>query len=406
MGRRAMARWWVRVSEAHQRRTWQRRHPGRAVDVVVSHAEVNELHGTGVLLRRLFGDAPDLASIRSRDDYDARQRFGAWSARVVQPGPDPAAALRRVRAVLGQGPVRRVLAVPYHADDARTALALLDAGGGPLCTWVMDDRNVQAQGIPDELFGELLRRSALRLAISQELCDALQGKYGLPFAFVPPVVDPDLVRCAPAAATSAGAKARRAAMIGNVWGRRWLGRLLDVLEGSGVELDWYASAAPRWHAAGEPELQRAGVHRRVGLPDAALAAALRRAAFAVLPTGTLDADDDGAAIARLSLPSKLVYTTAVAHLPVLVVGHPGTAAARFVARAGIGLTVPYERRAFRAAAAELVRPEVQATLRARAAELAPAFSADGARAWIWRSLEAGGPIDDRWERLREERRAG
>lgn len=403
MGRGAVARWWVRVREARQRRAWQRRHPGRPVDVVVSHAEVNALHGTGVLLQRLFGDARDLASIRSRDDYDARQRFGVWSARVVQPGPDRAAALRRLRAVLGRSPVRRILAVPYHPDDARTALALLDAGGGPLCTWVMDDRNVQARGIPDALLGELLRRSALRLAISQELCDALQGKYGLPFAFVPPVVDPGLVQRTPAPPP---ADARRGAMIGNVWGQRWLGRLCEVLDGSGIELDWYASSGLRWHVLGEPELRRAGIHRRVGLPDAALVPELRRAAFAVLPTGTLDADDDGAAIARLSLPSKLVYTTAAAHLPVLVVGDPGTAAARFVARAGIGLTVPYERRAFRAAAAELARPEVQAAFRARAAELAPTFSADGARAWIWRSLEAGGPVDDRWERLRDERLAG
>jgi hypothetical protein len=398
-----MARWWERVRETRRRRTWQRRHPGRAVDVVVSHAEVNELHGTGVLLQRVFGDAPDLASIRSRDDYDARQRFGAWSARVVQPDPDRAAALRRVRGVLGQGPARRILAVPYHPDDARTALALLDAGGGPLCTWVMDDRNVQSNAIPDALLGELLRRSALRLAISQELCDALQGKYGVPVAFVPPMVDPDLV---PRDPVPPPADARRGAMIGNVWGRRWLGRLLDALEGSDVELEWYASAPPRWHAANEAELRRAGIRRREGLPDAALAAELRRAAFAVLPTGTLDADDDNAAIARFSLPSKLVYTTAVAHLPVLVVGHPGTAAARFVARAGVGLTVPYERRALRAAAAELARPEVQGPMRARAAALAPAFSADGARAWIWRSLEARGPIDDRWERLRGARRTG
>jgi hypothetical protein len=267
----------------------------------------------------------------------------------------------------------------------------------------MDDRNVQSDGIPDALLGELLRRSALRLAISQELCDALQGKYGVPVAFVPPVVDPALV---PRDPVPLPADARRGAMIGNVWGRRWLGRLLDALEGSGVELEWFASAPPRWHAAGVAELRRAGVRRREGLPDAALAAELRRAAFAVLPTGTLDAEDDNAAIARFSLPSKLVYTTAVAHLPVLVVGHPGTAAARFVTRAGIGLTVPYERRAFRAAAAELARPEVQRALRARAAALAPAFSADGARAWIWRSLEAGGPIDDRWERLRGARRTG
>jgi hypothetical protein len=403
MGRRAVARWWVRVGEARGRRAWQRRHPGRPVDVVVSHAEVNELHGTGVLLRRLFGSAPDLASIRSRDDYDARQRFGAWSARVVQPDEERAAALRRVRAVLNGTPVRRILAAPYHPDDARTALALLDTGGGPLCTWVMDDRNVLSRGIPDPLIEQLLRRSALRLAVSQDLCEAYQAKFGVPFAFAPPVIDPALVLRTPALPAI---DARRGVMIGNVWGQRWLGRLCEVLEGSGIRLDWYASSGLRWHVLDDAELRRAGVHRREGLPDAALVAELRRAAFAVLPTGTLDADDDGAAIARLSLPSKLVYTTAAAHLPVLVIGHPDTAAARFVTRAGIGLAVPYEPRAFGAAVAALARSEVQASLRARAAALAPVFSAAGAREWIWASLAAGGPIDDRWERLRDGRLAG
>lgn len=398
MGRRAVRRWWVRVGEGRRRRAWRARNPGRAVDVVVSHAEVNDRHGTGVLTQRLFGGAPDLVSIRSHDDYDGRQRFGAWSARLPQPGR-AALASRRVRRLLAGTPVRRVIAIPYRPDDVRTALALSDLAAGPVCTYVMDDRNVEASGIPDALLAELLSRSRLRLAVSEELRDAYQRKFGLAFAFVPPVIDPALVLRTPALPPAEALDRRRGVMIGNVWGQRWLSRLCEAVRGAGIELDWYSSAGLGWHDLGAEELRRAGIRWHPGPPDAELVRILRRAAFAVLPTGTLDADDDGRAIARLSLPSKLVYTTAAAHLPALVLGHPATAAARFVARAGLGLTIPYDAGALAAAAAELVRPEVQAALRARAAAVAPAFSAEGAGEWILRSLAAGRPADDRWERL-------
>jgi hypothetical protein len=388
------------MREARRRRVWLARHPGRPVDVVVSHVEVNERHGTGVLTQRLFGGAADLVSVRSHDNYDARQRFGAWSVRIPQPDPGPAVVARRVRTVFQGASVRRVVAIPFYPDDVRNALALQELSGGPLCTYVMDDRNVEGSGMPDELLRELLSRSALRVAVSEELRDAYQRKFGLPFAFVPPVIDPALIPRAPVP-TPEGLGSGRGVMIGNVWGQSWLARLCHVMEGTGVEIDWYSSADLRWHVLGVEELRRAGIRWHPGPPDGELVAILRRAAFAVLPTGTLDAEDDNRAIARLSLPSKLVFTTAAAHLPALVLGHPETAAARFVTRAAVGLAVPYERAAFAAAVAEIVRPEVQAVLRGRAAALAPTFSAEGAGEWIWRSLSLGRPADDRWERLTE-----
>jgi len=70
------------------------------------------------------------------------------------------------------------------------------------------------------------------------------------------------------------------------------------------------------------------------------------------------------------------------------------------------LRAPYERAALDAAVAELLRPEVQLAVRARAAALAPVLSAEGAGSWVWRSLELGRPIDDRWERLGSSATAG
>lgn len=399
MGRRAVKRWWVRVGEARRRSAWIASHPGRPVDVVVSHAEVNGRHGTGVLTERLFGGALDLVSVRSHDDYDARQAFGAWSVRIPQPDPSHAAVAGRVRAVFHGVTVRRVVAIPFYPDDVQNALALQELSAGPLCTYVMDDRNVETAGIPDAQLAELLSRSALRLAVSEEIRDAYQDKFGLPFAYLPPVVDPALVLHAPALPPAEALARRRGVMIGNVWGRGWLAGLCRVLREAEIEIDWYSSAGLKWHVLGVDELRSAGIHWHLGPPDGELVALLRGAAYAVLPTGTLDQGDDHQAIARLSLPSKLVYTTAAAHLPVVVLGHPDTAAARFVTSMGVGMVVPYQGRAFASAVEAIVRPEVQSALRARAAALAPAFSADGAGEWIWRSLSAGRPADDRWERL-------
>jgi hypothetical protein len=399
MGRRAVGRWWARRREDARRRRWLAAHPGRPVDLLVTHAEVNDRHGTGVLLQRLFPGGQDLGTVRSGDDYDARQEFGAWSARVPQPEPTPEAAARRVGEALAGARVRRVLCVPYRPDDVLTALALRRLHGAPLCTWVMDDRNVEAQAIPDALLGELLSGSSLRLAVSPELREAYQERFGLPFTFVPPLVDPALVLRGPAAPPPREPGGRRGVMIGNVWGQGWLARLAEVVAGSGVELDWYSSAGLRWHALGPEELARAGIHHRSWLPDAGLVARLRQAAFAVLPSGTLDASDDHRAIARFSLPSKAVTFLATAHLPTLVLGAPETAAARFVARAGVGRAAPYQRAAFLAAVDELLRPEVQAALRRRAAALAPLFSAEGAGEWIWRSLREGRAADGRWDAL-------
>ncbi|HET6437618.1 MAG TPA: hypothetical protein VFG59_06140 [Anaeromyxobacter sp.] len=376
------------------------------MDVVVSHVEVNGLHGTGVFTQALFSGEPDVVSVRSHDAYDARQTFGAFSLRLPQPDPRPAVVAARVRAALPGLAIRRIAVIPFFADDVRNALALADLSAAPLCTFVMDDRNVFQSDIPDELVAELLARSSLRLAVSEELRDSYQRKFGVPFAFVPPLVDPALVLRQPSSPDPEALAGRRAVMVGNVWGQEWLALLCQAMEGSELELEWYSATGLRWHRLGPEELARSGIRLRPGLSDAELVSRLRHAAFAVLPSGTLAAGDDHQAIARFSLPSKLVYSLATAHLPTLVLGHPDTAAARFVLRRGLGLRAPYERAALDAAVAELLRPEVQLAVRARAAALAPVLSAEGAGSWVWRSLELGRPIDDRWERLGSSATAG
>jgi hypothetical protein len=106
-----------------------------------------------------------------------------------------------------------------------------------------------------------------------------------------------------------------------------------------------------------------------------------------------------AAIAELSLPSRIPTIVASSHLPILVLGHAKTAAARFVARFNLGEVAPYEPWAARAALERISTAETQTQIRARAAELSAHFSSKGADDWIWKSLAAGAACDRRYEDL-------
>ena len=46
----------------------------------------------------------------------------------------------------------------------------------------------------------------------------------------------------------------------------------------------------------------------------------------VVPSGTFEGEDSHRFVARLSLPSRLPYLAATAGTPVIIVGHPDTAA--------------------------------------------------------------------------------
>lgn len=370
------------------------------VDVIVTHIEVNERHGTGVLLKRLFGGSPDILSVRSRDLYGGEQTLGAHALLVSHPDASRPMAFSRVLAAFRGFDVRRILCVPYYPDDALTALALRESHGAPLCTFVMDDQNIHAAGIPDELMRELLERSDLRLAISSELRDAYQEKFGQRIWFQPPTVQPGLIQRVPHVPSDQALAGARGAILGNIWGGHWLQRLREVTREAGVALDWYSNAGSPWMRLKADELAADGIHLRGSPPDGELVRLLRETPFVVVASGTGDAErDTHRFIARLSLPSKIPFIMATSNTPILVVGQAGDCAARFVTAQGIGLAIPYDARRLQEAVRDLRQASTQARMRARAAELAPAFSCEGARDWIWRSLLARAPVDEAWERL-------
>src|SRR5260221_3762836 len=125
---------------------------------------------------------------------------------------------------------------------------------------------------------------------------------------------------------------------------------------------------------------------------------LVRAAFlAFFPAGTLDGSDTHEWLARASLPSRIIYLMATANIPVIVMGHPETAAAQFVTNLEIGTVCDYSPEGFRKAVEEVTTASAQ--IRERAKKLSPTFSSTALAHWLWMSMQHGQAIDDRFETL-------
>ncbi len=367
-------------------------------DVVLTGMEVNSQHGTGVLLRRLFGEGAGVLSIRSFNLYGGQHEFGEAALRLSHGSEIRDLAFDRVLRAVGDSPIRRILCVPYYPDEVRTALVLKAAFNAPLCSFIMDDQNVCVEGIPDALMEELLAKSDLRLAISPELRTAYELKYGCAIWYMPPVVTGELIlsRLNPPPEDS---PREHGVMIGNVWGRSWLDHLRQTVRGSGVSLTWFCSGRFRWVSCSRRELIADSITPHNPVPDSDLLRTLRGEWFAVVPSGTLEPDDEHGSVARLSLPSRLVYLMATSQIPVLLLGSGQTGAANFLRQFGTGLISAYDNRSFAAAVEEITDATRNLEMRRNALFAAGRFSDVGAAEWIWRSLALRAPVDQRFEAL-------
>ncbi len=367
------------------------------LDVVVTPGELNDLHGTGFLVKRVFAGRRGVLSLRVRDDYGGVHDFGDEALRLDVVGarrPDVYAAA--IAALDGRS-VRAVYSVPYTPADLTLAMAVADVAHAPLCLWEMDDQCVAVPNIPRPLMREFLEKCRLRLATHTELRDAYEAAFGLSFGILPAVVPSRLVRPhAGLAAVTAG----RGALLGSVWSRAWLDALAAVLREAGEALDWYGNHRAPGLRLDDGALAAMPIEAHGVVAEPALAEALVRHPFVVVPTDEIhDRATASGAIAALSLPGRILFAAAASQTPVLVVGSDRTPAAAFVLRHGIGRVVPYDAAAYRDAARELRRPVVQAETRARASAIAPALSDEGVGPWLFGSVEDGRPRDDRFERL-------
>jgi hypothetical protein len=370
-------------------------------DIVITSCEVGPAHGTGTLLLRLFPDSSEIISLRTSNFYDGTQEFGGAQhclPLTQSSGPEIASW---VKWCVAGTRVRRIMVLPYLPPDPLVALATQEITGAPLCTYVMDDKNVCAEGIEDGAMLRLLEQSRLRLVISPEMRDRYAAKYGLDFYVVPPLVPETLLRREPVFPPS-GTNPRHGVLLGNVWGQRWLDMLRGCLRGSGYSVDWHCNQKkPAGLSFERSELAKDGIIFHEPVAEAGLPALLARYPFALVPTDALDGFSPPSvrAIAELSLPSRIPTMICMAHLPVLVVGSPATCAARFIGRFGLGDVVPYEQASITDALARLNQPAAQSTIRRRAAALAGRLSTEGSAEWIWQSLAMGRARDRRYEDL-------
>jgi glycosyltransferase involved in cell wall biosynthesis len=370
------------------------------VDVIVNAVEINDRHGVGVLLQRIFKDRSRIFTIRALNLYGGNCTFGRYDHLLGAIGLSRTEIFDKIQKVLAQHTVNRVLCIPYHAEEIFAALAVHEIFGAKICTYLMDDQNVITTSIPDELMAELLAKSALTLAISPEMRDVYVAKYQVPIHFVPPVIPAGLVADPTPHVLPIAKTEPTGAIFGNIWSPQWLNLLRTMTRETGEKIDWYGNTGADWNFSDREQLSDDGIVERGFLPtEAEVVAVLRKYAYVVVPSGTLDHRDDNLATSWLSLPSRIPFVLATANTPVIVLGHPSTAAARFVERFGIGIVADYDPASFRAAVAYITKDPIQQRMRDNAASIAPQFVNEQMDEWIWESVALGKPIDHRFEAL-------
>ena len=371
-------------------------------DIIIAHCEVNDRQGVGILLKRLFPNTENIFSLRSRDLYDGQQDFGFANACLNYPDPSPAAVKAKLLKSLGKSKAQRILSVPYYTDDVLSSIALKDLLQIPLCTYIMDDQNIYVPHIPDHHIRELLEKSDLRLGISPELCQAYEEKYKLKFWFLPALVTPELIQTDPFFPLNPQATTGAlppGVIIGNIWSQQWLNRLRHLTQVTGIKVHWYGNPNRDWLNFSETDLERDGITFKGFCAEEELIAILRQAPYALVLTGSSEESQDRPELAKLSLPSRITYLTAVANLPLVLIGSGETAAARFIETMGVGLVCDYTPSSFEQAVTTICSADQQSRFRQRAAYLAPSLSAEHMDRWIWRSLERGHPINHRFDQL-------
>jgi hypothetical protein len=146
-------------------------------------------------------------------------------------------------------------------------------------------------------------------------------------------------------------------------------------------------------------LAKARIDAQGVVSEEVLAHQLRRFPFAIVPTGTLDENDDAAWASALSLPGRILFILATSNTPIILMGSSKTPAARLIEQFRIGVRCDYTTESFLLAVHRVIDPKCQAEMRTNAVRIAPNLSAERIGEWIDRSLELGRACDDRFEQL-------
>jgi len=359
----------------------------RPRDLLIAHTEVTRLQGTGVLLQRYFPESHDFITLRSRTLYQGKVDFGGLHFSLDLPGLPESARKEILRQLLSPYRIRRILAVPFFATDFVHAVNAREITGAPLCTYVMDDQTVFSREVPPALARRLFAASDLRLAISPEMIATYRRHFDEPFGLLPPLVT-DRDGEIPNYWHPAIRPATHCAMVGNIWSAEQFAQLRAFTRAAGLTVDWFGNADVAWLPKDSDEFKRDGIFCQGFLPEQQLAVRLATYPFAVIPGGSLDGTENNEWLTRLSIPSRMVFILTKTFTPMLVLGSPETAAARFVERLGSGVSSNYDAGDACEKIAAITAPENREQRLGNARRAAAGFVMPGCGEWIWRSLAA------------------
>ncbi len=360
----------------------------RPRDLLICGSEMDRGHGTGVLMQRAYPESSDFVVLRSQTLYGGSEVFGGSHLVVSGEGRTDAELRRELRMRLASFNIRRILCVPFGPLDFRNAILTRQLRQVPLATYVMDDQAAYSDAVDDQLATDLFAASDLRLAISPEMADTYEQRFGSPFAIMPPLVSQPggevINRWTPKMR-----RANHAIMVGNVWSLAQFARLRALVKATGLKIDWFGNPKLVLSHFDEDQLSAEGIHCRGFIPESDLARALAEYPFTLVLSGTLDGTENNEWLSRLSLPSRMVFILTKTRTPMLVLGSPDTCAARFATGLGIGLTAPYEVTPLQRAINRLGNEHHRSDLIDRAHAVASSFIMPDAGKWIWESLAKG-----------------
>lgn len=358
--------------------------PSEPEDLVICHNEISDRHGVGALLKKLLTDRERWSSIRTTTHFEAMgsTRKAVEIPPLVNEEAPCLSTYYRLALELRDRQINQILCVPYSQDEALRGIAAARMTGAPLVVYLMDDQNIYADGIHDDLMRELLTLAHRRFAICHEMSEAYEQKYGIAIETLYPAV-----ALAETIAFDGLAEHRaledRGVLIGNLWTSDWIRRFAKLLHKTGMEADWYGNAAGRFRQVSDEELEAAGLHLRGFLPQKQMAATLRQYGYALVPTASGETDPSHRWMARLSFPSKIMTLLFSGGLPVLVFADEENPASRFIRESGLGLVVPYETNAFTEAVKQLRDSAWLTIFYDRLRERSEDFSLARADAAIW-----------------------
>lgn len=422
--------WQVRMSEvsAPTAEVCERPETPRCNRVVVAPCEINSRHGTGLLIKYLVKDFSEVATVNSMSCYNDDRIQSRIHHYLPKQSMSRAEIYDQVFNWFCSSPPKEAYVVPYFASDMLIALALNDLFKTKICLHVMDDNCLFSNSIPLDVAAEAIEKSSLVLAISTEMKQAYEQRFGKRIWLLPPIVPDHLIASDPIAPLLPSQQPKstwiskvnslvrkyagigavgtnwkesvRGILIGNVWDKNWLDRLRTTIRESGLKVDWYSNNPEAvWLKESLKGLASDGIFLHDPLWGQDLVDELRRRPFAIMPSSELDGKGEKESIARLSLPSRIPFIIATSQLPMIALGSDQTAASKFISRFGLGKTVGYNGQELCEAVNWISETANQVSIRRSACDIAPSFAAESVETWTWSSLDKGEPVDDRFERL-------